>query len=1299
MGMREVVLAALVGALIVIAAVAVPALALESPGFHAVVYPVALALFVPYVWLTLPAVLKEGHEMTALYALFVSMAIATVWAIGELSGRSIGRMRLIVLEGALVSVMALSFASVLISLGVTNTLILSSPLAVAAMIYIVAALVGIVPPEGVEAGISDNAATASIPSNIEVETIISRDEEKEQTQTPPSVENHENLPTICIENAEEETSSIPAIIVPEEAGEEPVPAINCEAEAPAATEEAAIMEEPLIIMEEEAPAPVVIEEEPIPAEPAIIAEEEAIPAEAVAIAEEETIPAETAPAEEIAIEEPVEEVLIEEEPAIIEPEVIVEASPAEEIAEPVIAEEEEIIPVEDEPILVEDTEPAIIEEEPAPIAAIEEDVIQIPRPPAVTVSSRLSVPTAPTLTNTAKLEEPRVPSAPSLSNTAELVEETYQPARIDFFDDDFWSTFYIAGQDDLELEDGIYYMDLYVNGGFAESVMVQVIGDDISVLASDLKTYLADLLTEDAYNRVFESTAEYLSIDYLDRVAISASCDTLNYRIDLNFSGKDMPVQTLSLKGSGVRRLIRPISGGLDLEPANFLLLSRYQLTFGISSFRSFSWEDFLQFHFSSTNYTRLWDVNLDFNYYMDFGMNNFRFRMGSYKFYVDFPDEMIRLQWGNVSPDLLAPSGTAVGIKFDKSLSYASYDASRRSQIERIISLDKESVITVYNDEREIYSGTLQPGQYRLEDFTLYTGVNRIKIVIAPLDGSPETEIYMDINYSYSLLAPGEIYYGAALSTGRRDLTSSSQFIDGAVRIPFGSSRWLEYDWRNLSASGYINAGLTETLSLNATFALRNMPTTERIFNPSGAIALQLTQASRLGTTRYNFNVTEDFITDDGPALPDIYARIGHQIMTGVKGLSMINLAATYDGGESLDSYSNRLSFSLGFSGTFGILGYSINGSTGFDLPWDSLSYSASASVYVIPMRNFSINSSITLSGYEDNVPGFSWSVYGTYRFGSGSVSASVNNNRYAAGVSVNVGDHSASFRTETSNIADFNSYIFDASYSYSGDYVRVGVDAGARDSFGRTGLDFSLSTSTIFADGLFTVSSYIPTNFLLIKQNGALKGNNLNVGLVGSSASNELDDLFGVSLYTGVPYEGGTSFSIYSQNEDSSFGSFAAFDLNLRDSSRKGYVLRISAEDKYSASAVVMGVDGEVWKNGSSPLYRLTFMENGEMNLEQTDDYLFTDADGRFVITNLTPGYYAFDIPDGDSWILAFFQIKDNPNRAMDIQLLEEGIFDDSLVLPELYTGFKYLAPSSIITGDQFWTMLYGSWEEDAV
>ena len=211
------------------------------------------------------------------------------------------------------------------------------------------------------------------------------------------------------------------------------------------------------------------------------------------------------------------------------------------------------------------------------------------------------------------------------------------------------------------------------------------------------------------------------------------------------------------------------------------------------------------------------------------------------------------------------------------------------------MISIDTESQVTVYNDDRQIYSNVLQPGQYRLEDFTLYTGTNRIRIVIKPLDGSEETEITMDINYSYSLLAPGEVYYGAAVATGRQILSDPSEFTAGAVRLPLGSSRYLEYDARNITASGYIRAGLTESLSLDATLALKNAPEGERIFNPSAAIALQLTQANALGTTRYNLNVTEEFFRfGEKLALPYLYARVGHQIITGIKAFNSVNAAVT---------------------------------------------------------------------------------------------------------------------------------------------------------------------------------------------------------------------------------------------------------------------------------------------------------------------------------------------------------------------------------------------------------------------
>lgn len=1301
MGMREVVLAALIGALIVIAAVAVPALALESPGFHAVVYPVALALFVPYAWLTLPAVLKEGHEMTALYALFVSMAIATVWAIGELSGRSIGRMRLIVLEGALVSVMALSFASVLISLGVTNTLILSSPLAVAAMIYIVAALVGIVPPEGVEAGISDNAATASIPSNIEVETIISRDEEKDQTQTPPSVEIHENLPTICIENAEEETPSIPAIVVPEEAGEEPVPAINCEAEAPATAEEAAIMEEPLIIAEEEAPAPVVIEEEPIPAEPAIIAEEEAIPAEAVAIIEEETIPAETAPAEEIAIEEPVEEVLIEEESAIIEPEVIAEAvieepSPAEEIAEPVIVEEEGIIPVENESVLVEDAKPAIIEEEPAPIAAIEEDVIQIPRPPAITVSSRLSVPTAPTLTNTAKLEEPRVPSAPSLSNTAELVEETavYEAPRWE--DDDFWSTFYIAGQDDLELEDGVYYFDLYVNDEYTSEIEILMQNDEPSLLVSGLKDAVAAELTDDAFNRIFIDGGKYVSVSRLNELDVNATYNTADYTVDIYFSAEDMPIRTISLS-SGIRRIARrPLAGGLSLAPAVFTLASRYTL---YTRFNFGEWDYFvnsLRFRFDSYNEARLYDVYLDFDYSFDFTTKAFDFDFGSYEFYTDFPDSSIRLSWGNISTDLLSSNGTPVGIKFEKSPTYSGSTERRTNRIEEVLVIDKRSEVQVFNEGREIYNDTLNPGIYRLEDFTLYSGINHITVRVTPLDGSPSYEKEIDIVYSYSLLARGDVDYGAAIAVGRSDRDKDFSTAAGQVKLPL-LTKSLVYDFRNVTMSGFVNAGLTDSLTLDTTIALQNNPTEEASFRPVMRLATELTHANILGTTRYNFNVSERSNEFGEWRFPGFYARIGHQVSTGWTPINSFNIALAYSSPNEVNVENrHRFSLSTGISGRLGIMGYSLNygGIINTDrmdrYDWNlgaTASFSFSRNIYLSATLN------INTENLTMDMSDVSGRVSMTFYFNGGNVNMQTTGQDLAINATAKAGRHSFAANADLNRIVNPDSYGFGFGYDYSGRYINAGVDLDAYDMFRRGSGSVTLSTSTLFADGLFAVNSYIPSNYMLIHQGGALKGNDLSVGYANNASTDTIKTLFNTALYTGVSSTNNSSFAVYSIDNDS-FSGGNSFEFNIPYSRRRGYAVRLTAEDKLAASGIVEFFDGSVLANGASPLYSVT-IEDGAISLSQTEKYIFTDNDGRFIITDLSVGTYAFDVPIGNNWQLYIFEVSEIQGDG-DIEVYADIAEVSDFMLPTPYRSAFMFTDGTQLTSNEFWEMLYPAIEE---
>ena len=144
------------------------------------------------------------------------------------------------------------------------------------------------------------------------------------------------------------------------------------------------------------------------------------------------------------------------------------------------------------------------------------------------------------------------------------------------------------------------------------------------------------------------STVEYI-LDYLEEMDVDTEFDSAEYRIDLYFNPSDMPIQTISIRGSGFRMTRRPISGAPTLDPATFVLRSRYNLN---ASFDIYPTEDFLPslyFTFNSYNEARLKDVYFVFNYNMNFTPDYFRFSLGIYYFYHDFEDSMIRLAVGNV--------------------------------------------------------------------------------------------------------------------------------------------------------------------------------------------------------------------------------------------------------------------------------------------------------------------------------------------------------------------------------------------------------------------------------------------------------------------------------------------------------------------------------------------------------------------------------------------------------------------------------------------------------------------------
>ena len=892
-----------------------------------------------------------------------------------------------------------------------------------------------------------------------------------------------------------------------------------------------------------------------------------------------------------------------------------------------------------------------------------------------------------------EITSPLIPEKPSIL-AVNVMEDSevvyYQPPRWE--DDDFWSTFYIAGSENLVLSDGLYYMTLVINNESVGTIETLIENGEASISSETFRSYIEGNVIDEVMTLVFaDESLSYIPLSYLNEISVGAKMDSDNYIIDITFSATDMPVQIISIRStSGIPVARRPITGATTIDPAVFYLISRYSLSSSLNISEHDKIMDSLSLTLSSYNTLRLFDVYGSFSYYLSYDRyRGFDARFGTYSFYADFPQDMIRLSWGNVGTDLFSPDGTALGIGFDKSLSYALPGTRGKSHIERLLVIEKESEVTIYNEGREIFRRTLQPGSYRLQDFVLYTGANRIRIIVDPLDGSPSEEFDISLNYTSSLLAPGEVYYGANLASGRRLVSDSQSKREGALRIPLPGDESLEYDLRNLTLSGYIHAGLTTSLSMNLALAVQNKVNDTRAFNPAMAAALELTHANFLGTTRYSFRTTE--ITENGDfILPDIYARVGHQIYFDSSVLSSLSLAATYSG----DTEDNNLSGSLSLSGRLGFLSWGLSGYISSDLnSVDRMSWNTSGSLSATLGRHMSVSASMNVSGIGDSVPSISGRVSASLRFGPVSSSTSWSPDYSYMNVNAYSGRHGFSARIDTTDFTEFDKYGLSADYSYSGDYLSGSFSVDTEDSFNRTRLSLSLSTSTLFADGLFTMASSIPSNFLLIRQKGILKDNELSLGIAGSSASITPDRVLGTYMYSGLSSTSNTSLSIYSTAEDS-FSASEVFDITIPATQRRGFVLRLEADVSYTVSALVY-VDGMLWTNGSSPLYRVSEDEEGNEVLEATDLYLFTDAEGRFTVSGLESGEYAFDVPSGSSWYSYRFTVSENPEDSALIHLYETFTMDDT-VPQSPYSASGHYSYTGSLTNEDFWLMLYPEMRE---
>lgn len=910
-----------------------------------------------------------------------------------------------------------------------------------------------------------------------------------------------------------------------------------------------------------------------------------------------------------------------------------------------------------------------------------------------------------------EIGEAKLPSAPSLIEPIATISDEIIPVIApdpqtddSFFsgltpeEADFWADFYIAGEDELELADGIYYMDLYVNDSLYGEITTLVQNGKLSIFGSELSNYLSGTLTEAAYSRIFLNRGEYISLDELNLIGVVASFDPGLYEVHLTFDLQDMPIQILSLRGDSSRYIYRPIADGINLDPAVFSLISRYTFNADVRNFRGDSFLRELNFSFTSSNYARLYDVYLDFSYYMYFTPYSFRFNFGSYRFYVDFPEKMLRLSWGNINSEILSPSGTAIGVRIEKNLAYA--NPTRRSLnysngTEQLVVVEKRSDVEVFNEGKSIFKRTLDPGTYQLRDFILYTGANRILIRISPLDGTLPQEIELDVLYSSSLLAPGEFYYGAAVAMSRSLHSTGSDNEPGVLYLPLWNNTNIEYDFRDVTLSGFFRAGLSKTLTLDLSMAIQNRPEDDVAWKPKASAVLELTNLTRIGTTKYNIDIDEDSDEYGMFTLPSISLRASHQISFDIPGLSSMTIGAGYYTPEDWNWKNlNMLSLNASFSGSYGIFGWSLSSYGSLDMSdIRNYSWTISSSVNLSLSRNVYLSASAGFTGSEGSPVAFNGRISAVLRFGRTGITTSTSGRDINTRINTGLGNHSVSANMRSPFITDFGYYELGASYGYSGERLGVNVDVNASDSFKTVGAGISLSTSTIFADGLLAITGAAPSNYLLVHQSGALKGNKLSIGTVGSSSSDYLPMTFGTGLYTGIPSYRSSGVSIYSVNEDD-FGTSQNVNVNINASSRNGYILRIDADARYTVSGVVE-TNENIWTNGSSPVYFVT-IEDDTVLLSPSDYYIFTDSDGRFVLSNLTAGFYGFDVQkDNGEWMLFIFEVADNADEFTLVQNYEH-ISAVSYVLPEPYTkGYAFSDPY-LLTSSEFFKMLYPEMKE---
>ena len=877
-----------------------------------------------------------------------------------------------------------------------------------------------------------------------------------------------------------------------------------------------------------------------------------------------------------------------------------------------------------------------------------------------------------------------------------IVEEPVVYSPTTTYDDDFWADFFVQGEDELTFDSGYYYMELYVNEEYMGDIEVYMENEYVALSKAYLEAYTADYLTDEANKKVFEDTPDYMTVEELKVLGIDATIDTFDFKVYVTFSNDDMPWNVISVAGLDKKVTSRPIVGAEMLQKEPFAATSHVSASVSgtLRDKSSFNWNLSLSF----ANELSIYDYCLDFSFNIHARNSGISASFSGWKIYREFEEYQMRVDAGNVSTSMLTPYGTSFGISMKKDFSYAKVGTKRANVHESTILVETESNVIITNDDKKIFERTLKPGNYKLEDFVLISGLNTIVVSIEPLNGNEKTELVYEFSYASSLLAPGEQYYGVSIAFGREQLISKDLKRPGALSFKLGKKIY-QYDIRNFAISGFYNVGLTKSITLNSSFAFSNTPEdSKNSFSQKTRLSLDLYAANPLGVLKTQANLALN-----SNSLPQISLKIGQQLPFESDYFRNLNLSFSYASPVANNSSHN---FSLSASSS-GKITSEVSWNGGLSLTYNTANissspYSLNVGLGWNPRSNISISANASLVGTSLNAaPKITARINGYISFGSaGSSNSAIDSYSTSLGYRVNKDNLSISTDFSMPGISNIlkatpSDYNIEASIGSTFDAFSLSGNISSSLNADNIGISASASTNILYAGGAFGISASSASKYLMVKQEADLRNNILTISAPGASKDETPNRLLSSYLYTNLARGYLTSLELYSQNEQNAFLGMVNKTITIPADKRGAYVYTIKADRLYQVSGMVK-IDDYVYSNESSPVYNVVEAEDGTISLDINNNfYMFTDQTGRFVLSDIKPGTYAFDIKDQNGkWNLIMMTISEEECSFERMNLYEINTeYTDGASLD--YERIIKLDYSTSLSEDEYWTMVDAEWE----